>query len=270
MRPEQFLEADLLEIIFDGRNKDYGAYQLRKEYNRHLLISSAALLLMLGLAFGWQILKTDPIMRPLAILAVADTLKPVTVILNPEPEQPRQAQPVIRKTINNSVPVIVAEDIDETVPEIKTLISSEATIGSLNIEGPLAEGPAGSGTEPGSAEGAAAIEPEKPDENRIFTKAERMPAFPGGAEALRRFLSKHLRVPEDQLDPGEKQKVIVRFVIDREGKVESPEFPEGTRSEFVREIRRVMAKMPLWEPGWQNGRSVKVYFTIPVIFQGSE
>lgn len=106
--------------------------------------------------------------------------------------------------------------------------------------------------------------------DEVLVKAEIMPEFPGGQAALMRFLSKNLRVPEGALDPGQKLKILVRFVVGKEGELLTVQFP-GTNGEvFRQEVTRVLNKMPKWKPGSQNGEKVSVYFTLPIIFNEVE
>ncbi len=110
-------------------------------------------------------------------------------------------------------------------------------------------------------------QPAMPEpEDKIWRSAEKMPEFPGGTAALIRFLGKHLRVPEDKLDAGERMRVPVKFVVDKDGMLTDVQFDETADEEYKSEIRRVMKKMPKWIPGIQNGKPVAVYFSIPIIF----
>ncbi len=97
-----------------------------------------------------------------------------------------------------------------------------------------------------------------------------MPEFPGGMDALRRFLGRHLRVPEEVLEPGQKLKVPVRFVVNKDGQLSGVEFMANADEAFKKEIMRVVAKMPRWVPGSQGGKTVAVYYMIPIIFEVSE
>src|SRR5687768_10310812 len=97
-----------------------------------------------------------------------------------------------------------------------------------------------------------------------------MPEFPGGQAAFLRFLSKNLRVPEGALEPGQKIKIIVRFVVGKEGELSNMEFLKTSGEVFEQEVLRVLRKMPKWKPGKQNGESVRVYFNLPIVFDVPE
>jgi periplasmic protein TonB len=100
--------------------------------------------------------------------------------------------------------------------------------------------------------------------------AEVMPEFPGGIEALKRFLLKNLRMPENNLETGEQVKVIARFVVGADGRVRDIEIIQAADADFNQEVRRVVGKMPDWIPGSQNHRNVAVYFNLPVNFVKSD
>lgn len=121
--------------------------------------------------------------------------------------------------------------------------------------------PGGTGQEP-----APPPAPE-PEPERILNFSERMPEFPGGNQALIRFLIKYLRVPEEKLEAGQRMRVPVKFVVDDTGQLTDVQFPETADEAYKTEIRRVMKKMPKWIPGSQNGKPVAVYFSIPIIFE---
>jgi len=97
----------------------------------------------------------------------------------------------------------------------------------------------------------------------------RPPNFPGGTQAWLSFLQRYLQSPED-LEPGQRIEVQVRFWIDVEGKISKPEIIKSGGSSFDKEVLRVMKKMPRWEPAMQNGNFIAVAYTQPVIFLGVE
>src|SRR5882757_10343927 len=92
--------------------------------------------------------------------------------------------------------------------------------------------------------------------NRKFLKrAEIMPEFPGGLEALKRFLMKNLRMPENNLEEGAQVQVIARFVVGLDGRVRDIEITRAADAEFNQEVKRVISKMPDWKPCSQNHRN---------------
>jgi periplasmic protein TonB len=105
------------------------------------------------------------------------------------------------------------------------------------------------------------------DKDVVVDRPDFMPEFPGGMEALQRFLSRNLRMPRQDLEPGSKISTLVRFVVDKNGTVAGIELEKSGGKDFDNEVERVVKKMPQWKPGIQHGKYVAVYFRLPVIFQ---
>jgi periplasmic protein TonB len=104
----------------------------------------------------------------------------------------------------------------------------------------------------------------------ILERAEVMPEFPGGIEALKRFLLKNLHMPETDLQAGTEIQVVARFVVAADGSVGDIEIVQPAEAVFNAEVKRVIEKMPDWKPGSQNQRNVAVYFNLPVHFVTAE
>jgi len=96
-----------------------------------------------------------------------------------------------------------------------------------------------------------------------------MPEFPGGLEALKKFLLKNIRQPDD-LQPGERIVVLASFIVARNGGIEQMKIINSGRADLDKEVLRVIGKMPSWKPGVQNGHEVSVYFNLPVTFIGAD
>jgi protein TonB len=109
----------------------------------------------------------------------------------------------------------------------------------------------------------------EPPEQAIVEHPEENPEFPGGMEAWTKYLQRMLRVPDD-LEPGDRKTVKVRFVVSKEGEITDVIITQSAGVMFDKEVLRVIAKMPKWKPGKQRGKPVSSYFTQPVTFQGLE
>ncbi|AXY76037.1 energy transducer TonB [Paraflavitalea soli] len=273
MKPDMILQSDMLDILFEGRNKDYGAYNLRKDYNRRLMKAMCGTLLLVLLFIGgyyWagkmgkEAVFIPPPVETAVVLNVVEPNKPEE--LKPPQEQPKKVA-----TIKSVVPVIVPDHVQaDPPPSIDELEKETAAIGTKTQEGETPTGPVSPppATEPSGTGTAPA--PVPVEEDRILPVAEKMPEFPGGQDALRRFLGRHLRVPEEALEPGQRVKVPVRFVVSKDGQLSGVEFMGTADEAFKKEIMRVVAKMPRWIPGSQGGKTVAVYCMIPIIFEVSE
>ena len=247
MKPESILQADILDIIFEGRNKEYGAYDLRKYYDTRMNKAMATVFLLVCATFVLAFLPSskkdvvfvDRIIPPDLVLDEIDIPK--------DPEKLPAVPPVKTAQIQHTEPIIVDEAVEDPVPEVRDL-AKDVNIGTENIDGPPATGV----TLPHST---AAGEGEKPvqeivkPKEEILQVSEIMPEFPGGQAAFIRFLSKNLRVPEDELQEGGRVRIVVRFVVGKEGELSNLVFLETKGEAFEREVLRVMKKMPKWKPG---------------------
>ena len=181
--------------------------------------------------------------------------------------KPKAAQPIKRQNSNHDrlYPKIVHNDQHtDPPPTVDDLALKE--IGPENKPGELAGNivPVSSnGNEKGNT---TETKTETTEPTKVFKTAEFMPEFPGGMEALQRFLGKNLRMPGRDLEPGTKIKVMAKFVVDENGNISAAQTVQSGGIEFDNEVLRVLKKMPKWKPGRQNGRNVSVYFYLPVTF----
>ncbi len=108
---------------------------------------------------------------------------------------------------------------------------------------------------------------ETVDDSHIWDTAEKMPEFPGGEEALMKYLKNHLKYPESAKENDKEGRVIVQFVVDKNGKVNNVEVVRGVDAALDSEAVRMVSEMPEWTPGEQNGKPVNVKYTLPVLFK---
>ena len=107
----------------------------------------------------------------------------------------------------------------------------------------------------------------KVDENGVYQVCEEMPEFPGGMAECMKYLSKNINYPEDCKKEGIQGRVIVQFVVDKDGSIKDPTIARGVHPSLDKEALRVLSSMPNWKPGKQKGEAVKVKYTIPVMFR---
>ncbi len=269
MRSENILTADILDLIFENRNKTYGAYVLRKHYNSRVIKA----LLAVFLAAAGMLLLTMLSGEKKSIKPFIEDVRTVqlpNVTVDP-PRAPKPAPaprpPAKRVATEQFVSDLV---ITDTEPSKLSKNLDSAVIGSISQAGPGTGNL--TGKEPGPAEtgGGEISEPEKAtDRETPRLTADVMPVYPGGMEALRKFLQKNLRNPED-LDEGEVISVKIRFVVGYDGRLKAFQTIEDGGATFNNEVLRVLKKMPEWTPGKSNGEKVSVYYTIPVKFTAAE
>ncbi|HET6253174.1 MAG TPA: TonB family protein [Puia sp.] len=269
MEPNQIKEAHILDILFDGRNKEYGAYELRKTYNRRmvksmLVMGSVVVLVLLGgvvsgLGKKKGLARVD-VGGDVIIQSVVDPPPP------PPPPPPRVPQQQVATRIFTP-PLIVKEDVrpEEKPPVNDDLINVK--IGTVNHDG---DGDADIvGPPMGNAgEANVVVAPKKEDDGGRFIPIEKEAEFPGGPEAWARFLNKTLSYPSDAVDRRIEGTVIVQFVVDADGNVSDVKAVSGPEEGGLREEAvRVIKKSGKWVPALQNGRSVRAYRRQPVVFR---
>ena len=273
MNTNEILTADVLDIIFEGRNKAYGAYELRKTYNQRILtaLSSSALLILLLYA-GYRLTKENKhdqvnfITKDIQLVKVPDKEIEQPEVIPPKPKeivQVRQIQVTVPLIVNNNE--VPEEEMPPTQEEIADAKISLADIAGEDdnhlVSGPVAD----------DNKGIIAA-PQKPDEeeDKLFLKVEVEAEYPGGLGAWMRFLSKSLsNYPSEALEKEIQGTVVIRFIVDTEGNVSeiaAERGPEELRAAAVQAIR----KSGKWVPAQQNGRKVKSYKLQPITFRLSE
>lgn len=267
MTNSEILKADMLDIIFEHRNKAYGAYALRRHYNSRLIRAMVITFLGAGLFFTLSSLgerkNTTVVTHDHDSLVLRKFVIPEEKPKEPEPEKPKPAEPVKQvKSVNN---IQIVDDSQVTDMPDRDMLD-EALVSDKTVEGVPPTDPnqrIGSGSTNQTVK-----EPEKPEPAPVFGPSF-APSFPGGNEAMMNFLRKHLRTPDD-LEPGTQVTVLIKFMVDRDGRISQWEIVKSGGTELDQEVIRVVRKMPAWNPGKQNGQEISMYFTQPVTFVGLE
>lgn len=277
MEANKILSSDFLDILFEGRNKEYGAYELRKGYTgrmgKALLVVA---LLFGGIAAAVIINKQltpkqsaeDIQMQEVTIQEIQQEQKQEEPPPPPPPPPPKQEPPPKVEMKAFTPPKIVKdEEVKEPPPAVEEL--KDTKIGAINQEGVKDVGIAAPPVVVDAGKGIVA-EVKKPEpEPEIFTKVEIDAAYPGGAGAWRSFLERNLRgeTPVDNgASPGN-YTVIVQFVVDVAGNVSDVKPLTSLGYGMEQEAVRVLKKSGKWKPAIQNGREVKAYRKQPITFQ---
>ena len=267
MEINKILNADILDIIFEGRNKEYGAYELRKTYNRRIVKAMFVTGSLIGLLFiGGMVSGFGKGKR--AVVPVYTDVDLVSVKVPDKPLPPPPAIKVPQQVATHifTPPRLVKEDVkpDEKPPENDQL--DNVKIGTSTHAGTADDGIVGPAISDGAANVVAA--PKKEDDDGIFYKVEVDASFPGGPGAWLRFLNRNLRFPDDAMNAGIQGTVTVQFIVDKEGNVSDVQAISGPEQGGLREEAiRVIKKSGKWTPALQNGRYVKAYRMQPVTFQ---
>lgn len=267
MTSNEILQADMLDILFDNRNKQYGAYTLRRYYKNRLMLA-------LGMTLSFTVLLflfIHPNNNNETMLAKPDIfiLKQIDIpraqIPKPEiPKPPKQNQiqaAVAKKIFVSNIKMVAKNILTEQMPQISELDKANISI----ISAPGIEGKELPKTI--NIAGDKNTGNEKKALQEIPVAKE--PQFPGGMQAWLNFLNKNLKVP-DELEAGEKKTVLIRFKVATDGSVTGFEVMQSGGNVYDNEVIRVLKKMPKWKPAIQNGQPVSTSFTQPVSFMGLE
>ncbi len=269
------MKADILDIIFEKRNKDYGAYDLRKFYPKRLK-RALGFMLIIATAFSALTLLSPKVNGVITIpFDIPQTeMKKVYDISKEAAKKPEVAKPETKTTATPANQKIFIKNLFIVSNHVKTdsittLLPTDF-IGTENI-GIL---------KPGTAR----VQPDKPEAvignsekitpNMDITSTVELhvvdipPVYPGGNDALHKFLQRNLHNPTDMAE-GESVSVRIRFVINYNGKLQGFVTEQDGGELFNKEVVRVLKKMPEWIPGKAKGQNVSVYYTIPVKFESA-
>ena len=272
MDANKILTADFLDLVFEGRNKEYGAYQLRKSYNKRLITAlivtaSVLLLLFLGSVLANVLSKNSGSMvveKEVSLEEVKQPEKKPDPVIPPPPKMPEPPKIEMAKF---TPPLIVPDKEvkeDEKPPVQEKL--EEAQIGTINQEGAKDEGVVAPPVEKGTGE-VVAPKQDLTDYDQIFTKVEVAASFPGGIDGWRRYLERNLAYPEAAQENGTQGVVRVQMVVDKDGNITEVQALNDPGEGLAEEAMRVIKKGPKWVPAEQNGRKVTYRFVQTVTFQ---
>jgi protein TonB len=265
-----------LDIVFDHRNKAYGAYDLRQHYGRNMTKAMAmafagvAVLVIASIIFRPAI-KPAEIRRMIEVDLKQVIQPPIKAELKkPQEQQVKHTEAAAKPsvpvhTIENLPPVVVPTTPPVDPPTTKQL--QTAASGSANIEGPATAGNTSGGTGEGKG-----IQGDGKDDNSVHlpTGLDVMPEPYGGAAAWSKFLQRTIRYPGAAVDQGISGRVILSFVIEKDGQLSNIKVDRGVGYGLDEEALRVLKLAKAWKPGMQNGQPVRVKYTIPISFQLGE
>lgn len=280
-----------VDMVFADKNKAYGAYELRKSVSQRNVKSLAILLVAAFLGGGYlayQVKKHNDDLAAqeayaakmeLAALEQAKKEQAERKKNQPKPEpkkiEPEKVVPETRATVKFTAPVIKDDkDVKEEMPPMVKMNKETKAVGIENKEGVDDRSTVANRTTVVTPEAipeikkpveAPKVEAPKEDiEKKIFTFAEQQPAFKGNVTA---WLSSHIVYPQVAQDNNIQGKVIVKFVVGRDGSVSQATVARGVDPALDREALRVVNSMPNWTPGMMNGTPVNVWFQLPITFK---
>jgi periplasmic protein TonB len=271
MDAKQILKADLLDILFEGRNKEYGAYELRKTYNKRIttaLIGTVVLILLIliGSAIAKKLNKDDNVVQLKTTETTLQQIKPNEPPPPPPPPPPKLPPPPPVATIQFTPPKVVKdEEVIKPPPEIKQI--EEAKVDVKTVEGTKDLGIVAPPSEEKGTNVVAPPAEKKEDPDKVFTKVEIEAQFPGGPQAWTRYVTRAIQSQIDEFTDADYGTCVVRFIVDKTGTVSDVQATTMKGSKLAEIAVNAIRKGPKWTPAQQNGRYVNAYRLQPVTLQ---
>lgn len=269
------ISSDWVDLVFEGRNKAYGAYRLRKSTTKRNILAMVAVVILLVVAFIILTVKNfvDEQRAKVAMTQVAE----LTNYKQPEKKaevkqkkievEPERVVERVKSSIKFTAPVIKKDDEVKPDEELKTqdeLMNTKTAIGTFDVKG----NDDANGEVLKAKEVIAEPEPPKhEEENKVFDIVEQQPLFPGGPAALMKYLSENTKYPVVAQENGAQGRVTVQFVVEKDGSISDVHVLRGVDPSLDKEAVRVVKSMPRWTPGKQNGITVRVNYRVPVLFR---
>jgi len=259
MTKQKVYTAPMDEIVFEHRNKTYGAYILRKLYNKHMTraLVLAIIILLAGLAYplasSYYAQKRAKYIEKEANAEFMDMDKPKEEA-PPPPPPPPPPPAALEQKVKFVAPVVTTEEVVEDVNIFNQDELAQTTNEAVVVQEEVAE-----------VEKVEVIEVE--ESKPVFTIVEEMPTFPGGEAERVKFLRDNVVYPQQASENGIQGTVYVAFVVDSKGNVTDVKIIRGIGGGCDEEALRVVKMMPQWHPGKQNGKSVRVYYNMPIFFR---
>lgn len=269
------ISSDWVDLVFEGRNKAYGAYRLRKSTTKRNILAMVAVVILLVVAFIILTVKNfvDEQRAKVAMTQVAELTnyeqpkKKAEVKQKKIEVEPERVVERVKSSIKFTAPVIKKDDEVKPDEELKTqdeLMSTKTAIGTFDVKG----NDDANGEVLKAKEVIAEPEPPKhEEENKVFDIVEQQPLFPGGPAALMKYLSENTKYPVVAQENGVQGRVTVQFVVEKDGSISDVHVLRGVDPSLDKEAVRVVKSMPRWTPGKQNGITVRVNYRVPVLFR---
>ena len=263
-----------VDLVFEGKNQTYGAYQLRKGTGKRNLISLISVIvgILIIMALVWAKVQIE---NQLASRVAVETDVELSKLAQKKEAKVERKEPVkvemekvvekVKSSVKFTAPEIKKDDEVKPEDEIKSqddLSKTNTAIGTFDVKGNDEE--AG---EVLKAKEVVVDEKPKEEETKVFDVVEQMPQFPGGDAELMKFLSSHIKYPVVAEENGIQGRVIATFVVERDGSITDVRVVKSVDPSLDKEAIRVLKSMPKWIPGKQNGSAVRVKFTLPVTFR---
>ena len=269
------------DLVFEGKNKDFGAYVIRtestKRHNLAVLWALVGSLAVAALTFG--LIQANKYLEERRLASQHDQTEVFVDLTAEEPEpekqiiEPEKPEVIPEEEVSSTIQVTELQIVeDEQVREEDEIISMDERMQSDAIAGTVTHLDGSTDLNNiNQAVNEVVVEDKKPaveaKPEEVFKSVEQMPQFPGGEAALMKFLASHINYPPMAAENNVQGKVIVQFVVDKTGKVGEVKVVRNVDKDLDNEAIRVCKALPKFTPGRQNGRPVSVWYTLPIQFK---
>lgn len=271
------------DVIFEGKNKEFGAYELRrqsdKRHNRAVIFVLIGLILVLIGGYFWgmysdyrreqrELELQAQLEQQLADIAAAEAEDPEEVEEVPQAvEEPQREEALPEEILNTikdtEISIAADEEVTEDITSKDDVAESTAAAGSTTFD----QGTDDLNVVREHKEEIIVEEKHEPVKEEIFTAVEQMPQFPGGEGELLKYISTHIKYPTMAAENNIQGRVVVKFVVQKDGKVGEVVVLRGKDPDLDKEAVRVVKTLPNFIPGKMNGQAVSVWYTLPINFK---
>jgi periplasmic protein TonB len=256
MAKEKMIVPAFDDIVFEERNKEYGAYKLRKKYSRTVIVSLLIGIIIIGTAVITPYINAKALEKRAkraerqVEIKMENLDQPNEQVAPPPPPPPPPADVVQQQRY---VPPVVVDSIKpEEVSQLMTADEAQTEVTNKEVVEVVAE---------------VKEEVQEDDaEATPFVVVEEMPMFPGGDAELLKYIGEHTQYPEVAKENNIQGRVIVRFCVTSKGGVSQVSILKGVDPELDAEAIRVVNTLPLFKPGKQGGKPVPVWYMVPITF----
>ena len=274
------------DIVFEDKNKEFGAYQLRKDsdkrHNLAALYALIGLVVVVILIIGYSKYTDYKAEQDrLAMIEERERMQALDVEMaddqpqeeeeapeqKVEMEMPTVPEEVLATVQVTQIAIVDADKVKNEVVDMDTQKEDNTARGVVNQEGADDADKFKAVQEQVIVKEPEPVVEKKPEPEKIFVAVEQPAEFPGGQAAMMKWLSNNIRYPEAAQQNGISGRVVVKFVVERDGSVSSPTIVKGVDRDLDQEALRVVKRMPKWQPGKNNGQPVRSYFNLPVTFR---
>lgn len=255
------------ELVFQGKNKEYGAYTLRQEsdkrHNKAMIIIAIVTVIGFSIPYLVAFVKSKQPEKEIIGPTVMANLKPAEVKDNHiKKVESLEPPPPLKNSIKFTAPVIKDDKDVSEEDELKSQDEVNTAKGIVSIATVV-----GGDDENGQDIADVKVAVTQVTEEKTYDVVEQMPEFPGGPEELMKFISKNLKYPAIAQENNVQGTVILKFVVSKTGHVDKVEVVRSLDSACDREAIRVVKMLPPWIPGKQNGENVQVFYTLPIKYK---